>query len=369
MKRPRDRVVWTIGSMTGGVVLLLVILLWRSRAESSHIALADTPKPVTVVAAKPTTYRVKERLVATVEPWLSAKLSPQLVSAYVSSVTVRPGDKVKRGDVLATLDCKQASYANQSTVAQAKALEERERGLASETTRLESMATDGYVAQNDLEQRRAQLAATRAQIESARAQSATRSLEVGDCVLRAPFDGEVGARLVDPGAYVRPGMTIVTVIDRRLLRVSVEAPETLAGALAPSTAVGVKLLAVGDERAAVISRRAPAADPVTRTVHLEIDLDPKGAQIPVGTTATVSVEVGEPQKAIELPLTAANVRGEDATLFVLEDRAVKKRTAHILGERGGSLFLEPKIADGAQVVVEGKNGLRDNDIVIAKLAP
>jgi len=37
---------------------------------------------------------------------------------------------------------------------------------------------------------------------------------VSDCVLRAPFDGEIATRLVDPGAFVRPGTSIVSVIDR-----------------------------------------------------------------------------------------------------------------------------------------------------------
>ncbi len=364
----RRFVPWVIGGATLVVALVVLALVLRAESTTNRVALAAVPKPVTAVHPTLTSYRGLVRLIGTVEAWQSARISPQLVSAYVSTVLVRPGDHVKRGDVLATLDCKNANYASQGAAAQAKILQERAQALARETARFEEMGQGGYVSANELEQRRAQTASTVGQIEAQRAQIGSRGLEVSDCVLRAPFEGEVGARLVDPGAFVRPGMALVTVVDRRMLRVTAEAPETALAAAAPGTPAALRFLATGKQSTAPISRRAPSADPQTRSVHFEIDLESSKLDVPVGTTVEIKIEVGTAEDAIELPLLAASVRENKAVVFLVEGDVAKKRSLKVLGERGGSLFLERGLGAEAQVVTEGRSTLADGDKVFAKLA-
>jgi membrane fusion protein, multidrug efflux system len=354
----------------GAVALIavsMITLVYHARRGTNQVALASMPKAVTAVRAIATTYRPQVRLIGTVEPWQSARISPQLVSAFVSSVVVRPGDRVRRGDVLATLNCKNANFAIQSAAGQAKALEERARALAQETARFEEMGQGGFVSPNELDQRRAQIATTQAQLEAQRGQLGKSSLEVSDCVLRAPFDGEVAERLVDPGAFVRPGTTLLSVIDRRLLRITGDAPETSLAATAPEVPVKVHLLATARDLSAKISRRAPAADPITRTIHFEIDLDAKDLALPTGTTADLTIEVGEPQPAIVIPLVAASVRGTKASVFVADGESVKKRSVKVLGERDGKLFVAPDLKEGSAVVTEGRATIADGDKVLAKV--
>src|SRR5262249_35036019 len=126
-------------------------------------------------------------------------------------------------------------------------------------------------------------------------------------------------------------------------------------------------LASGKELTATISRRAPAADPATRTVHFEIDLDPKEARVPVGTTAEVQVDFGEPVDALELPLVAAKVRGDKADVFVVESGVAHAKSLTVLGERGGTLFVKRDLSAGAEIVKEGRGRLVDNDKVIVKV--
>ncbi|CAN5555550.1 efflux RND transporter periplasmic adaptor subunit [soil metagenome] len=356
-----------------GVVVLLFaiggIFLARARAGTNHVALASEKKGVTAVPASATTYRPRRRFVGTVEPWLSARVGPQMVSAYLGTVLVRPGDVVHRGDVLATLDCQEAAVASAAVAAQARSLEERQKAVASQAARLQTLADGGFVAQNDLDQQNAQQASNAAQLDALRAQLAGKGLAVSDCILRAPFDGEIGARTLDPGAFVRPGATVVTVVDRRMLRVTGEAPEVDVDAIAPKTPVDIHLLAQNKNVVGVISRRAPSADPGTRTVHFEVDLSGEGLTTPVGTTAAVTVDVGTPVAAIEIPLIAAKVRGDKANVYVIENDVAHARSVLVLGERDGSLFVEAKsIAPGALVVTEGRGMLTDGDAVIAKVA-
>ncbi len=59
------------------------------------------------------------------EPWVEASVGPQYISAYVATVLVRPGDTVKRGQVLATLDCSNPNAATRAVEMQARAADAR----------------------------------------------------------------------------------------------------------------------------------------------------------------------------------------------------------------------------------------------------
>lgn len=364
---PRSRLVvpGVIGAIVVAIVLIGVLFSIRARSAVSDVALADEPRGVTTVRAKATPYRPTRRFVGTIEPWLSAKVGPQLVSAYVATVLVRPGDRVKRGEVLATLDCKEASLQSVVIAAQARSLEEKQKAAAGEGARVEQLSKEGFVAANDLDRQRAQLAAQSAQLDAMRAQLAGKSLIVGDCVLRAPFEGEIGARYLDPGAFVRPGGAVVDVIDRHLVRLVSDAPESDVLAIAPKTPTRITLFGSGKRVEGAIARRSPAADVGTRTVRFEIDLDPTGLDLAVGTTAEIAVDVGVPEDAIEIPLVSAKVRGKKATVFVVESGSARAVVLDVKGERGGSLFVVG-IANGVEVVTEGRGVLRDGEKVVAK---
>jgi hypothetical protein len=102
-------------------------------------------------------------------------------------------------------------------------------------------------------------------------------------------------------------------------------------------------------------------------VHFEVDLPDPDRSIPVGTTGEVSLDVGQPEPATEIPLHAASVRGSKATVFVIEGEVAHARTLAVKGELGGSLFVETALSPGAQLVTEGRALLNDGDRVTAKV--
>jgi membrane fusion protein, multidrug efflux system len=363
--RRRSPIPIAIGGAVIGVLVVGGLLIYRADARTNKVALSAAAKPVSATTAKSGSYRPSRTYVGTLEPWVMAEVGPQLVSAYVSTVLVRPGDVVKQGDVLATLDCRNANAATQAVAAQARVVDARLKAIADESARYTGLLDGGFVAANEAEQKVAQRNAEEAQLGATKAQLAGKSLEVNDCVLRAPFDGEVATRTQDPGAFVHPGNMIVSVVDRSTVRLTGDVPEVDFAAVAPGTVVRVHVLANDFETKAVISRRAPSADPSTRTVHFEIDLPDPEKKIPVNTTAEVHVDVGQPVTATEVPLFAASVRGAKATLFVIEGDIAHSKTLAVKGESGGSLFLEASLAPGTRIVTEGRALLQDGDHVTA----
>jgi membrane fusion protein, multidrug efflux system len=350
----------------GGVLLLLLLgalLLWRAQSRINHTALASTPKPVTVVKAPGVDFRPFRTYVGTLEPWESARVGPQLISAFVSSVLVRPGAVVKKGDVLATLDCRHATAATRAVAMQASAIDARQKALADQAARTQGLLDGGFVSANEAEQVGAQSASESAQLQAGMAQLARSSLEVNDCVLRAPFDGEVATRDIDPGAFVRPGTSLVSVVDRSIVRVTADAPEVDFGVVQAGAKVKMHLLATNQDVIGVVARRSPSADLGTRTIHFEIDVADPARTLPVGTTAELTIDVGQPQPASAVPLAAAAVRTGKATVFVVEGDTAHVRVVPLLGEREGLLYLDPSLKPGTQVVLEGRALLQDGDKV------
>lgn len=344
--------------------LLALVLLLRARADVNQVSLSEQPKGVTTISAQAARYRPTRRYVGTVAPWLEARIAPQFTAAYVDTVLVRPGDVAKKGQVLATLDCKSASAQSKVLQQQARALSATQEAVTKEAGRLTGLLSGGYVSPNEVERRTAESHSKEAELLAAQARLVRAGLEVDDCVLRAPFDGEVSERLTDPGGFARPGSPILTLLNREKVRVLIDVPESDFAVVEVGTAVRLRLVALGTEYTGSVSRRAPAADLGTRTVHAEIDLTDGQRRIPVGTTAELSIELGEHQSATTVPLRAALVRGDSATVFVVQQGAAHKLKVEVLGESNGLLFLSPKVAAGMHVVTEGRSLLKDGDRVL-----
>jgi RND family efflux transporter MFP subunit len=345
------------------------LLIRRADSQVNHVALASTAKPVTVVVAQGTTFRESRTYVGALRPWIEAQVGPQFISAYVDTVLVRPGAFVKRNEVLATLDCRNASASNQAVAAEARAIDARQRAVADESARLKTMLDGGFVSPNEAEMKEAQSASELAQLASQRAKMMGTNLEVNDCILRAPFDGEIATRTVDPGAFVRPGTPIVSVVDRTTIRMTIDVPEVDFEMVAPGASLTVRVLATGETLPATISRRSPSADPETRTVHCEIDIPDSKRHIPVNTTGEVRLEVGKRQTATAIPLDAASISGSKGVVFLVESGKAHKATFRVLGELGGAVFLDPSLKVGTPVVSEGRAILADGDEVATKEVP
>ncbi len=363
-----------IGRVVIVVVTLAVLsLLWVLQTQRDRggvvTPLADEPKPVTVVPSQAGTYRVARTYIGTLRPWVEAAIGPQMTSGYVDSVVVRPGDAVLRGDVLATLDCRDAAAASRSVRMAAKALEMERAALAREVARMNALVESEAISRNEVDLKVARTEAEQARVLAEKAKLLSSSLRVDDCILRSPVDGEVVERRGDPGMFIRPGEALIVVMDRATIRVEAFAPEEDFAAVAPDTPVTLRLLATDTSVTGRIARRTPAADEATRTIHFEIDIDNADRSLPVGTTARIDLEVGEAVPVVVVPLTAASVRSGRASVFVADgDRAVR-RTLRVIGERGGSLFLEPSLAAGTLVVTQGRAFLRDGDLVAPGTPP
>jgi RND family efflux transporter MFP subunit len=367
--RPRGlSLPWLIAAGTTVIVLVGVGLAVRAAHRQNNTALAQAPKRVGTLAVKEAVYRLQHRYVGTLMAWEESKLGPQFISGYVTEVRVRPGAVVRRGEALAIIEPERAKAQNTVSLMQAQAIQASLSALANQSERIQGLRKKGIVSENEAENKLAEVLSEKARLEAAKAQMASTDVEFQDTVQRAPFDGEIAERYLDPGAFVRPGSFILSVVNRTRIRCAADAPEGDHPFLTVGRSVHLDLLADGKQMEAKISRVSPAADPSTRTIHFELDLDNKDHSLPVGTTAEMLILETEGRKVIELPSAAARVEGTRAIVFVVEGDRVRKKVLQFLGEREGQLYLSPDVPEGTMVVLDGRAQLEDGDLVLASPA-
>lgn len=128
------------------------------------------------------------------------------VSGIVQTVHVQAGDRVKKGQALVSLDASgfEAAVAEaQAAVAQAQ---EEEKDAKRNLDRVQELYNRTVIAATELEAAQLRQARAKAAVDAARARLAQARKVARDAVVRAPFDGVVLARQVEPGQAVASGL-------------------------------------------------------------------------------------------------------------------------------------------------------------------
>jgi len=272
--------------------------------RASERAATNATVPLTHALPKVQT-AVSEGYVGVVVGRYSADVAPRFAGT-VREVHVRLGDRVRKGSLLAIIDLPTMRSELRNAEVGLRTVDiERERAAveleAAEDylARRLALGRDALASAEDIAtaRYRKQLAAVR--LESTRAGSAEKRSRIdqlrkdaADAELRAPFDGLISVRYVDPGASVTSEMRIVRIISADDLIVRFAVPESKASSLA----IGHRIEAlVGDQNIVLhgkVEKIAPEVDAASRMIVVEATIDAPqldGAVI-AGVIARVSLQ-------------------------------------------------------------------------------
>lgn len=293
------------------------------------------------------------------------QLGVELSGLRVTALHVDAGQAVKRGQLLLTLDHRMLD----AELAQADAaLREAEAaaGLArSHFARGENLANSQYISAMQLDELRAARTQGEARLGTARAARNTAALRRSFAELRAPADGIISKRLVQPGQVVMAGAELLRLIKNGRLEWRAELP---AGQLGQVNVGDVIHLSAPDGSALQGRVRAvsPGVDAATRTGTVYADL-PSGLlqsrTLQAGTYLEGRIDSGI-QKVLAVPADAVLLRDGFPVVFVLDDKAQARLQRIETGERvDGFVEVKSGLAAGTQVVLEGAGFLTDGDKV------
>lgn len=330
---------------------LVALLTGCHRAEEAG-SKPEKELPAATVSAREVTagtHRATEDVVGTVRARLRAVIEAK-VSGRIVRLPVAPGQAVAMGDLLAELDVAEFK----ARVEQAQAvLEQATRELA----RFQALLKQEAVTQAEYDAVESRHRVARAAVEEAQTM-------VGYATITAPFAGIVTRKPAEVGDLATPGRPLVEIEDPGSLRFEADVPVTLGGQARLGDRLPVTLSTVPEPVEGVVSEIDPAADPVSRTFRLRLDL-PTDCGARAGLFGRVAIPLGE-SAILTVPSEAVVVRGQLELVFVVTDGRASMRLVKT-GKRLGSdveilAGLEPK----ERVVISGAAGLADGQPVVVR---
>ncbi|MCB9741169.1 MAG: efflux RND transporter periplasmic adaptor subunit [Alphaproteobacteria bacterium] len=348
----------TLYRIAGALMVSLTLMACGDEASSSPAASGGAPPALVEVAeARAGELSDSWTTLGDVVALDQAELAPG-ASGPMAKVLVREGDAVKRGELLAELDTDlalarlRAAEAAEAEAAEAQA--QAERALA----RAEKVA-DGVIAPLELEQLRSQVTQSTARHQSQSAAVALARAELGRHRLRAPFDGRVTARSVDPGDWVNAGQISLAMVSTEDLEVRVEVSQELLRKL--ETGAAAELEGALPQEAEVVAL-VPALDPTSRTALVR--LRPTQAGLMPGESVSVRFPVTWGGEGLLVPRDALVLGPDSARLVRVVDGAAESLPVEVLA-RGESeaLVRGEGLQAGDVLVTRGNERLRPGQAV------
>ena len=344
---------WVLAGLS--LAMVTGVALFTAGGVHAQAAAGAPQVPVVVVGAQAVGAGVA--LDGSLQAVRQSVLSAQ-ASGRIASLSVKAGDRVKAGQVLAVID----DRSTQAGVAQAQAgFAEADANLANAKAHFErtrDLRAQGFVAQAALDTAQAQLKAAQAGVAAARAGQTQAGVAQGFTRLTAPYDGWVLATHAEAGGLAMPGAPVLTVYAPQPIRAVVHVPASQQTLAQQAQRIEVQL--PGTERWVTPASQTslPAADPVSQTVEWRLDLSAAdgAGQVP-GRQVRVRFVGGTAQpdsQRLLVPEAALLRRGELTGVYVVSSkgegqpagfalRAVRTGAAH--GSAGVEVLAGLKAGD------------------------
>ena len=281
------------------------------------------------------------------------------VAGELQGLTVREGDRVQAGQVLARVDATEYQARTRQAQQQAESAKAQVDIARRSFDNNRKLVDQGFISQTALESSSASLAAAEASYRAAMAAADIARKSLDDTVLRAPITGQVAQRLAQPGERVAIDARVLEVVD--LNRLEVEASLAAADSIGVQVGQAVRLNVEGSNRSLTgkVVRINPSAVAGSRSVLAYLSLDTTEG-LRQGLFAQGSIAVGV-SRALAVPVST--IRTDKPLPYVqwVQDNKVAHQTV-TLGERGEAdgvpMVAVTGLAEGSQVLSGAVGALR-----------
>ncbi|MDQ7989800.1 MAG: efflux RND transporter periplasmic adaptor subunit [Candidatus Dactylopiibacterium sp.] len=273
---------------------------------------------------------------------------------------VNPGDRVRKGQLLARLDPTDVALSAQSAAAQLAAAQADLALARAEYERAQTLVEKKFLSASVLDARRSQFEAAQARVAQARASHGVSDNQLAYTRLTADRDGVVTALPVEVGQVVAAGQLVARLADPAEREVLIWIPEGRERTLQVGQPAMVRAWsAPGRNYRGVLREIAASADATTRTYAARIRIEDADAALGLGASAGAGFVADARPAGLTLPLGAV-VRGEGdhAQVWVVgEDARVSARAITVVAWRDAEVIVGSGLATGERVVSVGAHAL------------
>lgn len=371
----RKRMLWML--LAAGVVFggLFFVKWFGAREMNKYFDnMAQPPAAITAARAQAQVWTDSVDAVGTLVAVNGTQVTTE-AGGVVAAIRFESGSRVRKGDVLLTLNVS-------NEAATLRALEAAAKLAATQRDRYRELYdSKRLVAKADLEQRESEAASTLAQAEAQRALIAQKTI-------RAPFDGVLGIRQVDLGQFLNPGDPIVSLQSLDPIYLNFTLPEQRL----PQVHEGMPVAAEVESRPGkpvkgTITAIEPRVDPDTRNFQVQATLANPGDTLRPGTFARVNFALGGKHDVIVVPQTAISFNPYGNSVYVISPAPptaaadapaagaqaapsgqpqwiVKQRFVRTGATRGDLIAISAGLKPGERVATSGLLKLRNDASVI-----
>ncbi len=315
-----------------------------------------------------------------VEPNRTVAVQAQ-VSGMLTSVAIKEGDEVSRGQLLFQIDPRpfRAEVDRvQATLARDQATLVRAR---SDSTRFAALAKDGYVTRQQLDQTFAEASSLVATVAAGTASLEAARIALENTTVRAPISGRTGQLAIQAGNIVRAqtDVPLVTINELRpvLVRFSVQERdfEEMRRRAGLDKALPVRVTPSGGDTARTVSGVLTFVDNLvdraTGSVLLKARVANEDRALWPGQFVSVGLELSVDSQAITVPSVAVVTTASGSYVYVIGEASKARRVLVKVGRQVGQLSkIDSGLVGGEQLIVDGQTRLTDGaKVEIRGLAP
>lgn len=244
------------------------------------------------------------------------------VGGTLSNVNIKIGDKVKKGQLLASINPVDYEVQKEQAVAQKMSAESQLVIANSTFSRVEKLYENNSVALSEYEKAKVNLASAESQFKAAGKQLEATQNQVAYTRLYAPFDGVITSLMVESNEIVGAGRMVAAISSVSHPEIMVGVPEVLIGKLQKGQAVSIQFPSIGNAQFTGKIKKLAFASGQSSTFPVTVSIANSPAELRPGMSAEVSfiMETGladHPNKVMA-PTAAVGKDGEGNFVFILK---------------------------------------------------
>lgn len=312
------------------------------------------PSPVRVKVMKValSEQNTSGRFSGTVEEAAGTPLSFSVMGT-VNAVSFRLGDRVEKGQLLASLD---ATSVRSSYDAAKAALVQAEDAYR----RMKELHGKGSLPEIKWVEVQSKLQQARSMEEMARK-------NLKDCKLYAPFSGVIADKSVEVGQNVIPGMAVGKLLGVSRLKVKISMPESEIASVSLRQKAEIVVPALGSRRfSGMVSEKGIMADPFSRSYEVKIDVADAGGDLMPGMVTEVRLAGADGGTAVIVPARIVQLDEKNRSFVWIDNNGVaEKRVISCGGFSGDGVVVASGLKADDRIIVEGQQKVCNGTKIMA----
>jgi multidrug efflux system membrane fusion protein len=347
------------------VLALAGIAVFSWHGSSPQNARAQGPRggarvvPVAVAKAVKAMVPLRLSALGSVTTIASVAIKPRIDTAIVG-VHFSDGARVKKGDVLFTLDSRQVAAEIKRVDAVIAGAEAQLEQALRDVQRYEELVARNATTQVTLNNAKTQVNVSRALAESNKATLENLKVQLSYCTIRAPISGRIGMAVVKAGNIVRQADVAPLAVINQILPIYVSftvpqrsLPEVRAALAAETATVQAAIPGSEARSAGQVTMIENTIDPATGMVTIRATMPNTDELLWPGTLVNTTLTLRTDER-ITVPATALQESQSGTFVFVVKDNVATVRPVKVERTVDGQSAIQSGLKEGDVVVTDGQ---------------